>query len=246
MIPRSRDYVEYCRENARMLRDSQDLALRGRNKQELTRQIQERIIAATELSSGDDLVDIGCGDGTLLRLALRLNVKSAIGFLATEEEVAIVTRLGLDVRQALTDHLPLPDQSASVIVCNSVLLVVPRERIAASLQEISRIARPEARVFLGEIPLVAGPPPEPEFDNARQTLGYLYRKHGLRTYLGMLRRMAYWKMTGQPILIREGTEVSFFAQPPEFTAMAEAAGLHLVRYWRHEDPPTRYNYLFRK
>ena len=40
--------------------------------------------------------------------------------------------------------------------------------------------------------------------------------------------------------------VSFWAAPEEFIALAEAAGLETVRYWRHEDPNTRNNYLLRK
>jgi SAM-dependent methyltransferase len=247
MITRSEDYVEYCRETARRLRDPQDLALRGKNKEAVTRRIQQRILDEIDLQPADELVDIGCGDGTLLRMARELGVRSAIGLLATEEEAAIVRALGLEVRQGLTDHLPLPDDSASAVVCNNVLLVVPRERIQASLCEIVRIAKRGARIFLGEIPLQPGPPPEPEFSSARQTLAYLYRQHGLRTSLGMLRRMLYWKLNDEPMVIRGGSTISFYAQPPEFIALAETAGLTPLRSGPHEDwPPGRYNYLFRK
>jgi hypothetical protein len=49
------------------------------------------------------------------------------------------------------------------------------------------------------------------------------------------------------MIIRGSSTISFYAQPPEFTAMAEAAGLQLVRSWPHDDwPNNRYNYLFRK
>ncbi len=247
MISRSEDYVEYCRETARNLRDVQDLALRGNNKQAITRRIQERILQEIEITPEDEMVDIGCGDGTLLQMAQARGVRSAIGLLATEEEAAIVRRLGLQVRQGFTDQLPLPDESASVVVCNNVLLVVPREKIPASLREMVRIARPRGHVFIGEIPLEPGPAPEPEFDGALATLTYLYRKHGVRTCLGMLRRMIYWKLSGQPMIIHGGSTISFYAQPQEFIAMAKANGLRIVRCWPHEDwPGNRYNYLFQK
>lgn len=61
----------------------------------------------------------------------------------------------------------------------------------------------------------------------------------------MLRRMAYWQLCGKPAVIRSGTEVSFYAEPEEFVAMAQAAGLELIRYWQHDHPPTRNNYLLR-
>jgi len=247
MISRSEDYVEYCRETARNLRDIHDLALRGKNKEAVTRRIQERILREVELRPDDDLVDVGCGDGTLLRLALERGVRSALGLLATEEEAAIVRKLGLEVRQGFTDKLALADQSASVVICNNVLLVVPREKILPSLREFFRVAKPGARVYIGEIPLEPGPPPEPEFSTARETLAYIYRQHGLRAWVGMLRRMLYWKLTGQPMVIRGGSTISFYAAPSEFAAMGESAGLKLVRSWPHEDwPANRYNYLFRK
>jgi ubiquinone/menaquinone biosynthesis C-methylase UbiE len=237
--------VEYCRETAKHARDPHDLALRGR-KPEITRLIHERIVEAVELHPGDDVVDIGCGDGTLLRMAERAGVRTAVGLLATDEEVAVLRRFGLDAKQGFTDQLPLPDQCASVIVCNSVLLVVPREKIPASLREIYRIARPGARIFLGEIPFVELHDPTPQFATRRELLSYLYHKHGLRTWFGMLRRMAWWTLTGKPAVIRPGTAISFCASPEDLIAMAEAAGLQAVRYWQHDHPNTRNNYLLRK
>src|SRR5258705_1504034 len=79
MITRSADYVEYCRDTARRLRNLQDLALRGKNKQTLTRRVQERIVREVALTGDDDIVDIGCGDGTLLLLAKNAGVRNATG-----------------------------------------------------------------------------------------------------------------------------------------------------------------------
>ena len=246
MISRSDDYVEYCRETAIHLKTLHDLALRGAGKEEVTAAIQSRIVQELGLGPGDDLVDVGCGDGTLLRMALKLGARSALGLLATDEEVTLVRATGLDVRQAFTDQLLLPDASASVVVCNSVLLVVPREKVPASLREIHRIAKPGARIFIGEIPFVPGPPSEPQFNSSWRTLAYLYRKHGLRTCLGMARRLAYWKATGKPIVLRDGTQISFYASAEDFLTLARNAGLTPVRHWRHNHPDTRNNFLFTK
>ncbi len=246
MITRSDDYVEYCRETAKHAKDPHDLALRGRHLKQITKLIHERIVEAVELHAADDLVDIGCGDGTLLRMAERAGNRTAMGLLATEEEVAVLRRAGLNVTQGLTDRLPIEDESASVVVCNNVLLVVPRQKIPACLREICRIAKPGARVFLGEIPFVETQDPTPQVTSRREMLSFLYRERGLRAWFGMLRRMAYWQLTGKPAVIRSGTEISFYAEPEEFIAMAQDAGLELVRYWQHDHPPTRNNYLLRK
>ena len=163
-----------------------------------------------------------------------------------DDEVAALRRFGLDAKQGLTDQLPLPDTCASVIVGNSVLLVVPREKIPASLREIHRIAQPGARIFLGEIPFVQPLDPTPQFATRREALSYFYHKHGLRTWFGMLRRMVWWTLTGKPTVIRPGTAISFYAAPAEFIAMAQEAGLQPMRYWRHDYPKTRNNYLLRK
>ncbi|HEX6805666.1 MAG TPA: methyltransferase domain-containing protein [Terriglobales bacterium] len=246
MITHSEDYVEYCRQTAASARDLHDLALRGRDKHQVTRLIHERIAREVGLGPGDDVVDIGCGDGTLLRMASVAGAGSAIGMQATEQEAALVRRLGFDVRQGLSDSLPLPDNCASVVVCNSVFPIIPRDRVEASLREISRIARPGARIYLGEVPFAPGPAPEPRFNTAQETLSYLYRKYGFRTWCGMARRMAYWKLTGKPMVIYHGRQISFHAQPEEFIAMAESVGLTLVRYWQHEHIKTRNNYLLRR
>lgn len=246
MIARSDDYIEYCRETAKHARDPHDLALRGRTRKELTRQVHQQIADAVDLRSGDDLVDIGCGDGSMLRIAEAAGAQSAVGTLATEEEVTVLRRFGLNAKQGLADHLPLPDASASVIVCNNVLLVVPREKIPASLREISRVARAGARIFIGEIPCSEQRDPTPSFATRRELLSYLYHKHGLRTWLGMLRRMAYRQLAGEPPLINSGTAISFWANADEFIAMTEVAGLQCIRHWECGHYPGRNNYLLRK
>jgi SAM-dependent methyltransferase len=245
-ISRSDDYVEYCRETARHARDLHDLALRGRDKKDVTKLIHEHIVEAVGLHAGDDLVDIGCGDGILLRMAQQIGVHSAIGLLATEEEVELVRQTGLDVRQAFTHQLPLADACASVVVCNNVLLIVPRENIPASLEEICRIAKPDARIFIGEIPYEKPVDPTPQFRTRRELLSHLYRKQGPRAWFGMLRRMVWWQVMGKPTIIRPGTAVTFFATREEFTAMVRGAGMVVIQCWQNEFPKNRNNYLLRR
>jgi hypothetical protein len=62
----------------------------------------------------------------------------------------------------------------------------------------------------------------------------------------MARRMAQWKFAGKTMVIRDGSQVSFYATAEEFLALACNAGLIAVRHSRHENPDTRNNYLFTK
>src|SRR5271169_2962555 len=165
------------------MRDIHELSGRG-SSPVLTEFINRRILDEIAIKPADRLVDIGCGDGTLLRLALQDGVSSAIGFNGTEEEAARVRASGLNVRQALSDSLPLPDRCATVVVCNAVLLIVPQDKIPASLREIARIAEPGARIWIGEIPRFREPASLRDFASVPQMLWWLLRNRGPRTFLG--------------------------------------------------------------
>ena len=54
MISHTDNYVEYCRQTARELRDPHDLALRGRGKHQMTRLVHERIVREVQLAPGDE------------------------------------------------------------------------------------------------------------------------------------------------------------------------------------------------
>jgi len=161
--------------------------------------------------------------------------------------------LGLKVRAGLTDALPLADCSASVVVCNSVLLIVPRPRIPASLSEIARVAKPGARIYIGEIPRTPELVGVPRHETVPSMLLYLFRKHGLRTFLGMCRRIAWAGFRGQPMILNSAPATEFYIEPDEFVRMAAGYGLRIERYFPHRDldkhgyeriSGTRMNYLF--
>jgi ubiquinone/menaquinone biosynthesis C-methylase UbiE len=248
------NYVEAYRLKAKYSRDIHELdgrrAFRG-----LTEFINRRICEEVGFGPADFLVDIGCGDGCLLTIAESKGVKSAIGLSATEEEAHRLAATGLNVVHGLTHSLPLPDNVATVVVCNGVLLIVPRQDIATSLREIERVARRGARVWLGEIPRVPELADVPRHESAIAMLRYLLRRHGLRTFLGMCRRILVATVRGEPFILNSATVIQFYAEPEEFIQMASEAGLKLERYFPHQvldergkvrQSEERYNYLFVK
>jgi hypothetical protein len=153
---------------------------------------------------------------------------------------------GLNVQQAFSDYLPVRDASASVVG------VQPRVTDRAAREDFAEFARnaPHRQTrptfSSARCHLFPARPPEAQFDNRMQTLAYLYRRHGLGTSVRMAGRMMYWKLTGRPRVIRDGTQVSFYASAEEFLALAREAGLAPVRHWRHHHPDTRNNFLFTK
>jgi SAM-dependent methyltransferase len=213
--------------------------------------ISRRILKELSVQPGDRLVDIGCGDGMLLRFALDQGAGRAIGVSGSEEEARCLREWGLDVRQAYTHALTLPDRCASMIVCNSVLHIVSPAMIPASLQEIARIAEPAARVWIGEIPGFREDASLRKFANIPAMLWWLLVNRGVRSFIGMCRRVLAGKQT-EPVL---KSAQAFWAEPEEFIGMAWDAGLVVERHFPHESidaesrtyvSATRHDYLFRK
>jgi SAM-dependent methyltransferase len=234
------------------MRDLHSLAGRGPFRR-TTAFVNKRIFDELAFRPDDRFVDIGCGNGFLLQAARQAGVRTAIGFNATEEEVAAVRALGLDVRQGLTDSIPLPDSFASVVVCNSVLLLVPEAKMANSLREISRICEKNARVWLGEIPRVEEGTGLPVHHSIPEMLWWLLRERGVRSFLGMCRRLLTGAQRG-PVLVNSQAAI-FCAAPEAFIRMAREAGLRIERHFPHQTldkneksclHATREDYLFRK
>jgi ubiquinone/menaquinone biosynthesis C-methylase UbiE len=231
------------------MRDIHELSGRG-SSPVLTEFINRRILGEIAIKPDDRLVDIGCGDGTLLRLALQAG-GSAIGFNGTEEEAARVRASGLNVRQAFSDSLPLPDRCASAVVCNSVLHIVPMGKISASLREIARIAEPGARIWIGEIPRFREPASLRDFETVPQILWWLLRNRGLRSFLGKCRQLLTGEQRG-PVL---RTAQAFWVEPEQFVQMAAEVGLKVERHSPHQTldvqqrpciSATRHDYLFQR
>ncbi len=196
-------------------------------------------------------MDIGCGDGMLLRFALDQGASRAIGVSGSEEEAKCLRERGLDVHHAYSHASTLSDGCASVIVCNSVLHIVSPAMIAASLQEIARIAEPAARIWIGEIPRFREDASLRKFPNIPAMLWWLLVNRGVRTFIGMCRLVLNGKQT-EPVL---KTAQAFWSEPEEFIGMARDAGLVVERHFPHESidaesrtyvSATRHDYLFRK
>ena len=109
--------------------------------------------AALRLAHGRPgwIVDIGCGEGgTLMSLRQRNEARPAIGIELSAHRARIATEKGLRVVVGDGDRLPLPDESASLVISRHVIEHV--EDDVRSLTEIGRVLAPEGVLYL-ETPL---------------------------------------------------------------------------------------------
>ena len=233
--------------------DIHELAARP-DKKFLTEFVNRRIVDALQPGPDDFLVDIGCGDASLLRMAggrcTCLGIVSSV-----EEQRRLECEFpGLTVVAALAQSLPLESASVSKIVCNATLFYLPSESdVKAALHEMARIARPGATVWIGEIPEIDE---YGHYGMYRGTsmlafLWHLLWRNGPRSFLGMVRRWIKASAGKERIVLNSAG--TFYAAPEKMVAMAESGGLRLTTYFRHKeldregrvvDSQFRYDYVF--
>jgi SAM-dependent methyltransferase len=116
------------------------------------------ILAEVATLDGATVVDIGCGDGDLVRW-LASQGAHAIGLEVGEEPLAAARAVPpvADERyeRSGAEALPLPDASADVATFIQSLHHVPVERMDDALVEVARVLRPGGIVFVQE-PLAEG------------------------------------------------------------------------------------------
>jgi SAM-dependent methyltransferase len=114
------------------------------------------VLAGAVALDGRDVVDVGCGDGALVR---RLAAAGARPLGIEVSDVAIARARAADpehprrYRLGSADALPLDDRSADVAVLMRSLHHVPPERMDAAFTELRRVVR--GQVYVAE-PLAEG------------------------------------------------------------------------------------------
>jgi ubiquinone/menaquinone biosynthesis C-methylase UbiE len=234
--------------------DLHELAARP-NKKAVTEFVNRRILEALDLMPEDVLVDIGCGDASLLRMVDGRATKS-VGIVATVEEKLRLESSFPDLYFVASNarDLALESGSASKVVCNTTLAYLPSESdVLAALREMSRISRPGATIWVGEISEID------EYAHygmyrGNSMVAYLWHlltHNGLRALLGMMRRWLKAAIGSEQIVLNSAG--MFYAGPEKVISLAESSGLRLKTYFRHQevdggqkvvDSEFRYDYVF--
>ncbi len=234
--------------------DIHELAARP-DKKPLTEFVNRQILEAVQPGPEDFLVDIGCGDASLLRMASAQGIR-CVGIAGSVEEKQRLESAFpvLSVVASPAQSLPLESAIASKIVCNATLFYLSSEdAVKAALREMARIARPGATIWIGEMPEIDEPTHLGAY-RGNSMPGYLWhllRRNGVRTFLGMLRRWAR-ALAGEERIVLNSAAI-FFAPPDKMVALAEGCGLRLQTHFRHReldgegrvvDSDFRYDYVF--
>jgi ubiquinone/menaquinone biosynthesis C-methylase UbiE len=230
--------------------------LTGRDEHRaLTRFINEQIAAALDLDPDCSLIDVGCGDGSLLA-SLQGKIREGLGIVPSAEELARLDGAyhlpNLHFARGLADAIPAADHSFDRVVINCVMLVLDEPTVLRCLFELKRVARPGGLVWIGEVP-----------DRDELAVRNRYRGQSLAGFLlHKWRHKGFKKAVRKAIsLLKSGNHAevifgqSMFWKPAEpFQAWCREAGLELVWARRHREvddagrtreSATRMDYLFR-
>jgi arsenite methyltransferase len=111
-----------------------------------------------ELSSGERVVDVGCGAGIDSLIAAKkvgtdgrvVGVDMTPSMLKKARQAADEAELkNVGFREGYAEALPVDDDWADVLISNGVLNLMPDK--AAALEEMSRVLKPGARLQIGDI-----------------------------------------------------------------------------------------------
>lgn len=157
----------------------------------------------------------------------------------------------IDIRPGLADATGLPDGFADILVCNGVPLIVPD--VEAALREMARIAKPGARVFIGEIPKANEQVGKNYGGSIGKWLVFVLRRQGIRAFGKCLRQVLVAMFSREPFII--SPKKAFYMEPQTFTDMVERCGFRLIERFTHleidragivYESSTRIDYLFRR
>ena len=222
--------------------------LNGRpNRPDLTNFIAEEIWKKVKPRDNTVLVDVGCGDASLLKkLASSIpseHTVKLIGVLPTREELVRVKKnlhtdkkicsKEISIIYGHSEALKLPDKFCDYIICNSVLHGngQTHDNVNSAIREFSRISKVGCQLYIGEMP----DSNEMKSKNYGESLAfwliYLYRKNGALSFLRGLKSILVSLFTKEPFVIVP--KLMFYMKPNEFKDLLKCHGFQVEKITKH-------------
>ena len=139
---------------------------------------REKVLNLGRVASGESVLDVGCGTGTLAIAAKKRvgnegtvhGLDASIEMLASAEKKA--TKAGVEVffKSGLAEALPFPDAQFDVVLSTVMLHHLPQKARRQCVTEIHRVLKQDGRVLVVDF--------EGFSDQKRSLLSHFHRPHG--------------------------------------------------------------------
>ena len=120
--------------------------------------IKRRVIARAKIADGEDVLDVGCGTGTLAVRAAKATRDVRVTGLDADAKILARARAraaaaDLEIRfdEAMSTSLPYPDESFDLVLSTLFFHHLPDDAKRQTAKEMVRVLRPGGRVVVGDL-----------------------------------------------------------------------------------------------
>ena len=122
------------------------------------RELRQRTANLAHIQSGEQVLDVGCGTGTLaIEVVRRVGTAGRVaGVDPSTQQIARARSKGarrnvpIDFQIGVIEHLPFPDQTFDVVLSTLMMHHLPDSLKRQGLAEIARVLKPEGRLIIAD------------------------------------------------------------------------------------------------
>lgn len=167
---------------------------------------RDKVLDLARLASGESILDVGCGTGTLAIAAKhRVGPTGAVHGVDASPEMLVraekkAKKAGIEVlfRNTLAEALPFADAQFDAVLSTVVFHHLPRKPRLQCAREMRRVLKPGGRVLVVDFEGMA--------DEKRTLLSHFHRPHGhvrLNDIVSLLREAGLETVESGPVGIRD-------------------------------------------